>query len=86
VFLTFNVKDACLFGVTGTPRDNKVREFRKKSRITQAELGAQVGVSRQSIVSTEKGDYAPSVYLALRLARSLGTTVEELFPQTEEGP
>lgn len=53
-------------------------------RITQAELGAQVGVSRQSIVSTEKGDYAPSVYLALRLARALGTTVEDLFPLTEE--
>ncbi len=55
-------------------------------RITQAELGAQVGVSRQSIVSTEKGDYAPSVYLALRLARALGTTVEDLFPLTEEDP
>ena len=72
--------------MAGTPRDNRVREFRKKMRITQAELGAQVGVSRQSIVSTEKGDYAPSVYLALRLARNLGTTVEELFPLTEEEP
>ncbi|MCK0092863.1 helix-turn-helix transcriptional regulator [Rhodococcus sp. HNM0563] len=66
------------------PRDNRVREFRKEKRLTQAELGAQVGVSRQSIVSTEKGDYAPSVYLALRLAESLGTTVEELFPLSEE--
>jgi putative transcriptional regulator len=70
--------------VTGTPRTNRVREFRKQSRLTQAELGAAVDVSRQSIVSTEKGDYAPSVYLALRLARTLGTTVEELFPLTEE--
>ncbi|WP_054715833.1 helix-turn-helix transcriptional regulator [Rhodococcus sp. SMB37] len=71
--------------MTSTLRDNRVREFRKRARLTQAELGAQVGVSRQSIVSTEKGDYAPSVYLALRLARSLGSTVEELFPLTEEG-
>jgi len=49
-------------------------------------LGGVVGVSRQSIVSTEKGDYAPSVYLGLRLARALGTTVEELFPLEEEAP
>jgi len=71
--------------MSDTPRGNKVRELRKQSRLTQAELGAAVGVSRQSIVSTEKGDYAPSVYLALRLARTLGTTVEELFPLTPEG-
>jgi len=70
--------------VAGTPSSNRVREFRKQLRITQAELGERVGVSRQSIVSTEKGDYAPSVYLALRLARTLGTTVEDLFPLTEE--
>ncbi|MFD3812422.1 helix-turn-helix transcriptional regulator [Rhodococcus sp. NPDC058639] len=68
------------------PRGNRVRELRKQARLTQAELGAAVGVSRQSIVSTEKGDYAPSVYLALRLARTLGTTVEGLFPLTPEGP
>ncbi|MBF0661555.1 MULTISPECIES: helix-turn-helix transcriptional regulator [unclassified Rhodococcus (in: high G+C Gram-positive bacteria)] len=68
-----------------TPRGNKVRELRKQARLTQAELGTAVGVSRQSIVSTEKGDYAPSVYLALRLARTLGTTVEELFPLNPEG-
>ncbi|MGC5164727.1 helix-turn-helix transcriptional regulator [Rhodococcus sp. DT1] len=68
-----------------TSRGNKVRELRKQARLTQAELGTAVGVSRQSIVSTEKGDYAPSVYLALRLARTLGTTVEELFPLNPEG-
>ena len=70
--------------MAGTPGSNRVREFRKQLRITQAELGERVGVSRQSIVSTEKGDYAPSVYLALRFARTLGTTVEDLFPLTEE--
>lgn len=48
-------------------------------RVTQAELAEQVGVSRQTIISVEQGDYAPSVYLALRIARSLGKTVEELF-------
>lgn len=72
--------------MTGIPRDNKVREFRKKAGLTQAALGEAVGVSRQSIVSTEKGDYAPSVYLALRLAARLDTTVEELFPLTTKEP
>lgn len=72
--------------MSSVPNRNNVRKFRAQTRLTQAELGAAVGVSRQSIVSTEKGQYAPSVYLALRLARALSTTVEELFPLPEEDP
>ncbi|MGB2720319.1 MAG: helix-turn-helix transcriptional regulator [Rhodococcus sp. (in: high G+C Gram-positive bacteria)] len=64
-------------------RTNEVREHRKAARLTQAELGKVCGVSRQSIVSVEGGDYAPSVYLALKLARALGTTVEILFGDEE---
>jgi putative transcriptional regulator len=64
-------------------RINAVREFRKAARLTQAELGKACGVSRQSIVSVEGGDYAPSVYLALELARALNTTVETLFQVQE---
>lgn len=64
-------------------RTNAVREFRKAARLTQAELGKACGVSRQSIVSVEGGDYAPSVYLALELARALNTTVETLFQVQE---
>ena len=56
-----------------------VRERRKQQRITQAELAEQVGVSRQTVIAVEQGDYAPSVYLALKIARALGGTVEELF-------
>lgn len=51
--------------------------------MTQAELSTAVGVSRQTIVAIEKGDYAPSVYVALRIGHALGSTVEELFPLTE---
>lgn len=47
--------------------------------MTQAELAELVSVSRQTIIAVEQGDYAPSVYLALRIARALGGTVEELF-------
>ncbi|MET9326237.1 helix-turn-helix transcriptional regulator [Tsukamurella sp. NPDC003166] len=63
---------------------NPVREHRRARRITQAELAQEVGVSRQTVVAVEKGAYAPSVYLALRIARALETTVEELFPMQEE--
>ena len=64
--------------------ENPVRARRRDQRITQAELAAAVGVSRQTVVSVEKGDYAPSVYLALKVARALGSTVEELFPLKED--
>lgn len=60
--------------------DNRVRYFRfTRGEISQAALAETVGVSRQTIVAIEKGNYNPSVELALRLARALGTTVEELF-------
>lgn len=60
-----------------------VRTLRKAQRLTQAELGKAVGVSRQTIVAVEQGDYAPSVFLALRIAAILGTTVEGLFGDQE---
>lgn len=69
--------------MTDPPRTNTVREHRKAARLTQAELGKACGVSRQSIVSVEGGDYAPSVYLALKLAKALNTTVETLFGEEE---
>jgi putative transcriptional regulator len=50
-----------------------------RGEISQAELAGKVDVSRQTIVAVEKGNYNPSVELALRLARALGATVEELF-------
>ena len=64
--------------------ENPVRVRRRAQRITQAELAVAVGVSRQTVVSVEKGDYAPSVYLALKIARALESTVEELFPLKED--
>jgi putative transcriptional regulator len=47
--------------------------------LSQQQLADMVSVSRQTIVSIERGDYAPSVKLALLLAEKLGTTVEALF-------
>jgi putative transcriptional regulator len=47
--------------------------------MSQQQLANAVGVSRQTIVSIERGDYAPSVKLALLLATKLGASVEDLF-------
>ena len=52
--------------------------------MTQAALGEQVDVSRQTIVSVEGGDYVPSALLAARLARVLHVPFEELFQLDEE--
>ncbi|WP_146339931.1 MULTISPECIES: helix-turn-helix transcriptional regulator [Nesterenkonia] len=64
----------------------RVRAARKACGLTQAQLANAAGVSRQTVIAMERGDYAPSVYLALRIAAELGSTVEELFggaPSTE---
>lgn len=66
--------------------DNSVRSARRGAELTQAELATRVGVSRQTIVAIESGGYAPSVYLALELARELGRTVEDLFAPTHARP
>ena len=62
---------------------NKVRKYRESLELTQEALGKQVGVSRQSIISIEKGQYIPSLPLALKLSRIFSISVEDLF-QLEE--
>jgi len=47
--------------------------------MTQQELAERVGVTRQTIISIERGRYKPSIELALRLARVFGVPVESLF-------
>lgn len=58
---------------------NHVQEYRTKQKITQEELGTTVGVTRQTIIAIEKGNYTPSVLLALKIAKVFNTTVEKLF-------
>ncbi len=60
-------------------RRNRVRVARVVRELTQAQLAEATGVSRQTIVAIEAGDYAPSVYLALSVAAVLGESVEALF-------
>lgn len=58
---------------------NRVREARTEEGITQEELARAVGVSRQSIISIEKGRYTPSLPLALRIAAFFHRQTEEIF-------
>lgn len=60
-------------------RRNGVRAARTALGMTQAELADAAGVTRQTVVAVEAGDYAPSVYLALAIAQRLGSSVEQLF-------
>lgn len=69
---------------------NKIRRLRfDHGEMTQQALAERVGVTRQTIIAIESGKYAPSLYLALRLAHVFGQSVEEVFeidepPTTEE--
>ncbi len=58
---------------------NHVRDLRLKAGLTQAELGKILGISRQSIIAMEKGDYIPSVLLALKIAGFFRKTVDDIF-------
>ncbi len=59
--------------------DNRLRELRERESLTQEELAARVGVSRQTIISLEKGKYNPSLILAYKLARVFGLRIEDVF-------
>ena len=63
---------------------NHVKEYRSELGINQTELGKLASVSRQTISLIERGDYSPSVSLALKLAAICGTTVEDIFTYEDE--
>lgn len=59
--------------------ETKIQELRKANKISQAELADEMGVTRQTIISLEKGRYNASLELAFKIARYLGKTIEEVF-------
>lgn len=63
---------------------NSVHDLRTRKGITQEELAGKVGVTRQTIISIEKGNYDPSVFLALKVARVFEVPLEEVFYITYE--
>ena len=59
--------------------ENAMKTFRSEAGLTQAELAAQVGVTRKTINTVENGVFTPSALLALKIARALGQPVERVF-------
>ena len=66
------------------PLYNHLKEHRARLGVNQQEMGRMAGVSRQTISQIERGDYSPSVTLALKLAKLCGVSVEELFQYEED--
>ena len=66
------------------PLLNRLKEYRSSKGINQTELGKLAGVSRQTISLIERGDYSPSVTLALKIARIFQVRVEDIFMYEED--
>ena len=65
--------------------ENLVKEFRTSAGMTQQDLADAAGVSRQSVISIERGRYVPSLPLALKMATIFRCSTDDLFKLVEEG-
>lgn len=63
---------------------NRLEELRKQCAIRQEDLAQALGVSRQTVISLEKGKYNPSLALAFKLARYFGLPIEAIFDDSDE--
>lgn len=66
------------------PLKNNLKDYRFKADINQQDFGTCVGVSRQTISLIERGDYSPSVTLALKIAKYFNVNVEDIFTYEED--
>ena len=66
------------------PLYNKLKEYRAIIGVNQTRMGELVGVSRQTISQIERGDYSPSVTLALKIAKICNAKVEDIFSYEED--
>lgn len=64
--------------------ESRIQELRKKNKVTQEELAAAVGVTRQTIISLENGRYNASLQLAFKIARFFQMQIEDIFLFDEE--
>jgi putative transcriptional regulator len=65
---------------------NRIKELRERVSLTQEQLAERVHVSRQTIISLEKGRYNPSILLAYNISRVFRTSIERVFVFEEEEP
>ncbi|WP_421038595.1 helix-turn-helix transcriptional regulator [Streptococcus hyointestinalis] len=59
--------------------ETRIQELRKTQKLSQAELADALGVTRQTIISLEKGCYTASLELAFKIARFFGKSIEDIF-------
>lgn len=64
--------------------ENNIKMYRAKYNLTQSELAKKVQVTRQNIISLEKGSYVPSLELAMNLSETFNVSVETIFYKQEE--
>jgi DNA-binding XRE family transcriptional regulator len=64
--------------------NNRIEELRAAAGISRQDLADAVGVHYQTIGYIERGEYSPSLVLALQIAKVLGTSVEDVFHLDEE--
>ena len=63
---------------------NRLEELRRERGVRQEDLAQALGVSRQTVISLEKGKYNPSLSLAFRLSRYFGIPIEAIFDDSDE--
>lgn len=66
-------------GPKPTRVSNRIRELRAERNLTQAELAATLGVTRQTVIAIEQGRYSPSLEMAFQIALALGVPLDEVF-------
>ena len=66
------------------PLYTRLKEYRARLGVNQQEMGVLAGVSRQTISQIERGDYSPSVTLALKIAKICNVSVEDIFYYEED--
>lgn len=62
---------------------NRIKELREKLDLTQDDFAKKLDVSRQTIISLEKGKYNPSIFLAYKISKIFNLTIEEVFDFSE---
>ena len=65
---------------------NQLEELRRQHAIRQEDLAQALGVSRQTVISLEKGKYNPSLALAFKLARYFNLSSEDIFDDSDDCP
>lgn len=64
---------------------NRIRILRAEKNMTQQDLAKKVGVSRQTIISVEKGNYTPSLALAFEIAHAFDVGIDDVFHYERKG-